>query len=321
LLRPFLVLDWFQPESHPIAPIVERNRNTMAQTLAILTFLIIGYIVGSVKIINQGFEAVVERLGRYQGKLTPGLNFIVPLLDQIVWVQTTREQLLDFPPQDAITSDNINLKIDAIVYWRILEIEQTYYTIEDVEEALKALVITSLRSLVGKMKLEETYSSRDDINKSLLQQLDEATATWGVKVTRVEVQNIILPQRVQESLERERAAESEKRAAVTTAEGKRQAAISEAEGTVQSARMIAEALGANVRPQDVLKYLIASQYVDANYRLGQSENSKILFMDPRAMSEGMAELIGRQLEDAPDVGQNSQNGHAKNAAPPEDRKP
>lgn len=292
----------------------------MPQTLAILTFLIIGYIVGSVKIINQGFEAVVERLGRYQGKLTPGLNFIVPLLDQIVWVQTTREQLLDFPPQDAITSDNINLKIDAIVYWRILEIEQTYYTIEDVEEALKALVITSLRSLVGKMKLEETYSSRDDINKSLLQQLDEATATWGVKVTRVEVQNIILPQRVQESLERERAAESEKRAAVTTAEGKRQAAISEAEGTVQSARMIAEALGENVRPQDVLKYLIASQYVDANYRLGQSENSKILFMDPRAMSEGMAELIGRQLDDQEQLFDPPprNNGKSRHSSPPED---
>ncbi|MGB3496286.1 MAG: SPFH domain-containing protein [Elainellaceae cyanobacterium] len=291
----------------------------MAQTLAILTFLIIGYIVGSVKIINQGFEAVVERLGRYQGKLTPGLNFIVPLLDQIVWVQTTREQLLDFPPQDAITSDNINLKIDAIVYWRILEIEQTYYTIEDVEEALKALVITSLRSLVGKMKLEETYSSRDEINKSLLQQLDEATATWGVKVTRVEVQNIILPQRVQESLERERAAESEKRAAVTSAEGKRQAAISEAEGTVQSARMIAEVLGKDVRPQDVLKYLIASQYVDANFRLGQSDNAKILFMDPRAMSEGMSELIGQQLEEHDEKTEHrSKNGKSTQSSSPED---
>lgn len=267
----------------------------MGQTLAILAFLIIGYIVGSVKIINQGYEAVVERLGRYQGKLTPGLNFIVPLLDQIVWVQTTREQLLDFPPQDAITLDNINLKIDAIVYWRILEIEQTYYTIEDVEEALKALVITNLRSHIGKMKLEDTYSSRDEINRNLLQQLDEATATWGVKVTRVEVQNIILPQRVQESLERERAAESEKRAAITTAEGKKQAAISEAQGTVQSARMIAEALGGNIGPQEVLQYLIASQYVDANFRLGQSENSKILFMDPRSMTEGMAELLGPEL--------------------------
>ncbi|MEM9447197.1 MAG: SPFH domain-containing protein [Cyanobacteria bacterium P01_E01_bin.6] len=268
----------------------------MTTTLAgIIAFLVIGYIVGSVKIINEGYQAIVERLGQFQRTLEPGIHFIIPIVDQIVWIQTTREQMLDFDPQDAITNDNINLKVDAIVYWRILEIRQSYYNIDNLEEGLTALVITSLRSLIGRMKLEETYSSRAEINRILLQQLDEATATWGVKVTRVEVQNIILPQRVQESLERERAAESEKRASITTAEGKRQAAIEEAQGTVQSARMIAEVLGNNVSAQEVLTYLIAKQYVDANLNLGQSENSKILFMDPKSLTEGMAELMGRQL--------------------------
>lgn len=259
---------------------------------AIIAFLVIGYIVGSVKMINEGYQAIVERLGQYVRTLDPGIHFIIPIVDQIVWVQTTREKMLDFPPQDAITNDNINLQIDAIVYWRILEIRQSYYNIDSLEEGLTALVITSLRSLIGQMKLEETYASRAEINRILLQQLDEATATWGVKVTRVEVQNIILPQRVQESLERERAAESEKRAAITTAEGKRQAAVEEAEGTVQSARMIAEVLGGDVTSQDVLRYLIARQYVDANFKLGQSENSKILFMDPKALTEGMVDLMG-----------------------------
>ncbi len=273
----------------------------MTSTIAaIIAFLVIGYIVGSVKIINEGYQAIVERLGQYLRTLEPGIHFIIPVIDQIVWVQTTREQMIDFPPQDAITNDNINLKIDAIVYWRILEIRQSYYNIDNLEEGLTALVITSLRSLIGQMKLEKTYSSRTEINQILLQQLDEATATWGVKVTRVEVQNIILPQRVQESLERERAAESEKRAAITTAEGKRQAAIEEAEGTVQSARMIAEQLGSNVSPQEVLQYLIAQKYVDANFKLGQSDNSKILFMDPRSLSEGMAELLGRDFSQEPD---------------------
>ena len=262
---------------------------------AIIAFLVIGYIVGSVKMINEGYQAIVERLGQYVRTLDPGIHFIIPIVDQIVWVQTTREKMLDFPPQDAITNDNINLQIDAIVYWRILEIRQSYYNIDNLEEGLTALVITSLRSLIGQMKLEETYASRAEINRILLQQLDEATATWGVKVTRVEVQNIILPQRVQESLERERAAESEKRAAITTAEGKRQAAVEEAEGTVQSARMIAEVLGGDVTPQDVLRYLIARQYVDANFKLGQSENSKILFMDPKALTEGMVDLMGAEL--------------------------
>ncbi len=283
----------------------------MGSTLAaIIAFLVIGYIVGSVKIINEGYQAIVERLGQYSRTLGSGIHFIIPIVDQIVWVQTTREQIIDFPPQDAITNDNINLKIDAIVYWRILEIRHSYYNIDNLEDGLTALVITSLRSLIGQMKLEDTYSSRTEINRILLQQLDEATATWGVKVIRVEVQNIILPQRVQESLEQERAAESEKRAFITTAEGKRQAAIEEARGTVESAQMIAGVLGDNMSSQDVLSYLIARQYVDANLRLGESDNSKILFMDPRSLTEGMTELLkgefhGQNNRSRPRNGQSS----------------
>lgn len=285
----------------------------MGSTLAaIIAFLVIGYIVSSVKIINEGYQAIIERLGQFLKTLEPGIHFIIPGVDRIVWVQTTREQMLDFPPQDAITKDNINLKIDAIVYWRILEIRQSYYNIDNLEEGLTALVITSLRSLIGKMKLEDTYSSRDEINRILLQQLDDATSTWGVKVTRVEVQNIILPQRVQESLERERAAESEKRAAITTAEGKKEAAITEAEGTVKSAQMIANVLGENVTPKDVLQYLIARQYVDSSFRLSQSENSKILFMDPKNLTEGMADLLGHNDNPKPGRGPSS---------PPRDNSP
>jgi len=268
------------------------------EALAILAFLIIGYTVGSIRVINEGYEAIVERVGRYHRKLTPGLNFIVPLLDQIVWVATTREQILDIDPQDAFSSDNVSFKIDAVIYWRILELQQTYYTIEDVQEALQNLVITSLRSLVGEMQLEKTYSSRHEINRSLLEQLDDATATWGVKVIRVEVQNIQLPETIQKSLEQERAAESEKRAAILVAEGKQQAAIAEAQATVESARLIAEAMKGKVNPQAVLNYLIAQRNVDANYRLGQSNNSKIIFMNPDNLSEAMAEIIsdGRDAE-------------------------
>ncbi|MGF1535862.1 MAG: SPFH domain-containing protein [Elainellaceae cyanobacterium] len=261
------------------------------EALAILAFLTIGYIVGSIRVINESYEAIVERVGRYHRKLTPGLNFIVPLMDKIVWVATTREQILDIAPQDAFTSDNVSFKIDAVVYWRILELQQTYYTIEDVEEALENLVITSLRSLVGEMQLEETYSSRQEINRILLEQLDDATATWGVKVIRVEVQNIQLPETIQKSLEQERAAESEKRAAILVADGKRQAAIAEAQATVESAKLIAEAMQGKVDPKSVLKYLIEQRRVDANFQLGQSSNSKIIFMDPKGFDEATAELI------------------------------
>ncbi|HHP7245455.1 MAG TPA: SPFH domain-containing protein [Elainellaceae cyanobacterium] len=271
----------------------------MGSSLAILAFLIIGYTVGSVRIINQGDEALVERLGRYHRKLEPGLNFIVPLLDRIVCVETTRERMLDFEPQEAITKDNVSLNVDAVVYWRILELQHTYYTIDDIEDALQALVITSLRSEIGRMKLEDTYSSRREINRILLQQLDEATATWGVKVTRVEVQNIILPRTLVASLERERAAESEKKAAIAEAEGKKQAAIEEASGTVEAIQQIKHALGDKADTRTILQYLLTKRYVEANYELGQSDNSKIVFMDPKAMTQAMAELIGPDLQTPP----------------------
>lgn len=267
----------------------------MITSILIVVLLIVGCIAGSVRIITQGYEAIVERLGRYHRKLTPGINFVVPILDQIVWMETTREKLLDFPAQQAITSDNVNLDVDAIVYWRVLELQQTYYTIEDVEDALKAIAMTTLRSQVGTMTLQNMYSSRQEINRTILQQLDEATATWGVKVTRVEVQNINLPQTLRDSLELERAAESKKRAAILEAEGRKQAAIEEAQGTIESARLIAEQLadlGQTVSAQDVLRYLVAQRYVDANFQLGKSENAKIVFMDPKALTESTTELIG-----------------------------
>ncbi|NET47673.1 MAG: SPFH/Band 7/PHB domain protein [Merismopedia sp. SIO2A8] len=266
----------------------------MAIPILIVVLLIVGCIAGSVRIITQGYEAIVERLGRYHRKLVPGINFVVPILDQIVWMETTREKLLDFPAQQAITSDNVNLDVDAIVYWRVLELQQMYYTIENVEDALEAIAMTTLRSQVGTMNLQDMYSSRQEINRTILQQLDEATATWGVKVTRVEVQNINLPQTLRDSLELERAAESKKRAAILEAEGRRQAAIAEAEGTVESAKLIAEQLasvGQEVNAQDVLQYLVAQRYVEANYQLGKSDNAKIVFMDPKALTESTTELI------------------------------
>lgn len=277
----------------------------MEPILAALILAVVGYMIGSVKIINQGNEALVERLGRYHRKLVPGLNFIVPLLDTVVWEDTTREQVLDIPPQEAITKDNISLRIDAVVYWRILELPQTYYAVEDIEKALTDLVTTTLRSDIGAIALDQTYASRGQLNQRLLYQLDEATAPWGVKVLRVEVQNITLPERVRESLEKERAAESNRRAAVLEAEGKKQAAIEEAEGTVESIRKIAEVLGITDNPQAVLQYLVAQKYVDANYRLGQSPNSKVVFMDPKALNEAMSDLISREAGD----GRDNQNGN------------
>ncbi|HIK57070.1 MAG TPA: paraslipin [Synechococcales cyanobacterium M55_K2018_004] len=274
----------------------------MEPIVAALALVLIGYTVGSVKIINQGTEALVERLGRYHRKLTPGLNFVVPFLDNIVLEESTKERVLDTKPQDAITKDNVSVVVDAVMYWRILQLERTYYAVEDVEEALENLVTTTLRSEIGRMELGQTFSSRNEINQALLHQLDDATATWGVKVTRVEVQNITPTKTVLDAMEQERAAQSRrkaleteaegrKRADILEAEGKKQAAIAEAEAVVESIRKLSDALGGGYSAREILRYLVAQRYVDANYRLGESQNSKIVFMDPKALTEALGELI------------------------------
>ncbi|MBD1910744.1 MULTISPECIES: stomatin-like protein [unclassified Leptolyngbya] len=276
----------------------------MDSIIAALALIAVGYIVGSVKTINQGNEALVERLGKYHKKLTPGLNFIVPFLDTIVLEESIRERVIDTEPQDAITRDNVSVTVDAVLYWRILQLERTYYAVEDVEVALRNLATTTLRSEIGRMELAQTFSSRNEINQSLLQQLDDATATWGVKVTRVEVQKIAPAKAVMDAMELERAAESKKKAAISEAEGKKRAAIEEAEGAVQSMNLLAEALRAHPNSREILRYLVAQRYVDANYRLGDSPNSKIVFMDPKALSEALGELISTE----PPEGNGSGNG-------------
>ncbi|HEY9907654.1 MAG TPA: stomatin-like protein [Thermosynechococcaceae cyanobacterium] len=243
---------------------------------------IVGYAIGSVKIINEGNMALVERLGQYQRTLKPGLHHVIPVIESVL-VETTREQVLDIEPKSTITRDNVSLTVDAVMYWKILDIRKAYYTVENLEEALRNLVITTLRSEIGRMELRETVSSRSKINQALLHQLDEATETWGVKVMRVEVEEITPSKTMLESLELERAAES-----------KRKAAISETEGTVESIQRISKALQTQPNAQTVMNYLLAQRYVDANYKLGESPNSKIIFMDPKALSETIGDMISSE---------------------------
>lgn len=271
----------------------------MPSVIGILSFIIIGYLISSVRIINQGEEALVERLGRYHRKLKPGLNFIVPTLDYIRLKDSVRERILDVAKQGAITKDNVSLEVDAVVYWRILELELTYYAIEDVEKAIQELVITTLRSEIGKMEFENTFSSRDELNRALLSQLDEATEPWGVKVTRVEVQEIVPPEEVRRSMQKQQAAELERRATVLKAQGDQEAAIKRAEATVRSIQMLSDALQQRDNAPSILQFLIAQDYVEANQKLGASENSKVVFMDPKNLTEGLARLIEPDLPNKP----------------------
>ncbi len=196
-----------------------------------IVLALIGYALGSAKLINQGNEALVERLGKFHRKLKPGLNFIVPLVDQIVMEDTTREQLLDIKPQNVITKDGVYLEVDAILYWRIRDIEKSFYGIDDLQGALTQLATTTLREIIAQNTLEDTTMSRSEMDRAILDQLNPITLDWGVEILRLDIQSINPPESVRKSMEEERAAEIKKRAVISAAEGERQAAIKKAEGT------------------------------------------------------------------------------------------
>lgn len=260
-----------------------------------IVFALIGYALGSAKLINQGNVALVERLGRYHRKLNPGLNFIVPLVDQIVMEDTTREQYIDIKPQNVITKDNIYLEVDAILYWRIKDIEKSFYAIDDLQGALVQLAHTTLREIIAQNTVEETNVSRREMDKAILDQLNETTAGWGVEIIRLDIQRITPPESVRKSMEEERAAEIKKRALISEAEGERQAAIKKAEGTMTSMQIIAEALRTNPESKEILRYLVAQDYINASYRLGESPNAKVVFVDPGKGGDLMKEVIAESV--------------------------
>jgi regulator of protease activity HflC (stomatin/prohibitin superfamily) len=262
--------------------------------------VMIGCAVRSVKIITQSNEALVERLGKYHRTLEPGLRFINPFIDTVVLEDTIAERVLEIQPQQAITKDKVAVTVDAIVYWRVMVMEKAYYNVEDIEDALENLVLTTIRSEIGSLELEETFASRKRINKALLKELDEETERWGVKVTRVEVQEIKPAAAVLEAIELERAAQSKKKAA-----------IYEAEGTVRAMQLLSEALESHPNSREVLHFIVAKKYVDASHKLGESNNAKIVFLGSEPLTQTVAELIG-------DSGNSSSNTGGQNRSFPAD---
>lgn len=272
---------------------------SLLSILAPMILVAVGYTIGSTKIITEGNQALVERLGKYHKRLGPGLNYIIPFIDRIAVEDTTREQVLDIEPQQAITKDNILVTVDGVVFWKIRNLKDAYYNVEDVELAIENLVKTTLRSMIGELDLDQTYASRTEISDRLLRQLADASQDWGVEVLRVELQELTPPTEVLESLAKARAAESQKQADIFRAEGAKQVAISEAEGTVKSLEILSKALRGHPNTREVLQFLIAQRYVEANEKLGESPNSKVVFIDPRALTEAMTDLMGNEVEVRP----------------------
>ncbi len=209
--------------------------------VAAVLFLFVAVVLAkTIRIVPQARAAIVERFGKYKTTLSPGLNIVVPFIDKVRYVIDMREQVVSFPPQPVITEDNLVVSIDTVIYFQVTDSVAATYEIANYIQAVEQLTMTTLRNIVGGMDLEETLTSRDEINTRLRGVLDEATGKWGIRVNRVELKGIDPPPSIKDSMEKQMRADRDKRALILTAEGERQSAILTAEGQKQSAILTAE---------------------------------------------------------------------------------
>ena len=208
--------------------------------LIVIAIFVLFLAARTVRIIPQARAGVVERLGRYQRTLTPGLAIVVPFVDRVRPLIDLREQVVTFKPAGVITGDNVGIQIDSVLYFTITDAKSVSYEVANPLQAIEQLTVTTLRNVIGGLTLEETLTSRDAINAALRTVLDEATGQWGIRVNRVEVKAIDPPATIQEAMEKQMRAERDRRAAILTAEGRKQSEILNAEGERQAAVLRAE---------------------------------------------------------------------------------
>ncbi len=265
-----------------------------------------------VKIVPQGFKWIVQRLGKYHQTLEPGLNFIIPYVDNVAYKVTTKDIVLDIPSQEVITRDNVVIIANAVAYINIVHPERAVYGIEDYEQGIRNLVQTSLRSIIGDMDFDSALSSRDQIKAALKMSISDDIADWGITLKTVEIQDISPSSTMQMAMEEQAAAERQRRATVTKADGQRQAAIAEADGRLeasrrdaeaqvvlargseQSIRLISEAVGEREIP---LLYLLGEQYIKAMTDMSKSPNAKTVVLPADILNtvRGMMGEVGDKI--------------------------
>ena len=280
-------------------------------TVLVAVGIAVVFVAMGVKAVPQGAEYTVERFGRYMRTLTPGLHLITPFVERIGAKLNVMEQVLDVESQEVITKDNAMVRVDGVVFFQILDAVKAAYEITNLQRAISNLTMTNLRTVMGSMDLDELLSQRDRINAQLLHVVDEATTPWGIKVTRIEIKDIVPPGDLVDSMARQMKAERDKRATILEAEGERQGQILKSEGEKQAAilqaegrkeaafrdaearereaeaearatAMLSQALARGDR--QAINYFVAQKYVEAFGKFATSPNQKVVFLPLEATS-------------------------------------
>jgi len=287
--------------------------------LAVLVLFVLVMLAKTIRVIPQAKAGVVERLGRYSRTLTPGLSIVIPFIDRVRPLIDLREQVMSFDPQPVITQDNLVINVDSVIYFQITDPKAATYEIANAVDAIDMLTVTTLRNLIGGMTLEQSLTSRDQINDQLRGILDDATGKWGIRIHRVELKAVDPPASVKDTMEKQMRADREKRAAILQAEGVKQAQILQAQGEKESAILKAEgqkqaailaAEGQSKAIETVFKaihdgnpdpQLLAYQYLQVLPQIAQGDANKV-WVIPSELTRALGGISERVL---PRPGENS----------------
>ena len=286
--------------------------------------VVIAWLGGSsVKITSGGQSRLVERLGKYDRQLTPGMSFVMPVVERVVSLESLKERVLDIPPQQCFTRDNVSIEVDAVVYWQLLEHPRAHYAVDNLQAAMVNLVLTQIRAEMGKLDLDQTFTTRQEVNEVLLRDLDQATDPWGVKVTRVEMRDINPSPGVKQAMEAQMTAEREKRAAILRSEGEKESQLNEARGRAEAlvldaraqkeallldaeaqvkqqellakakaeaALELARALEANPKAAEAMRLMLAKDWMAMGEQLAEAPAGSVLMVDPQSPASLLAAL-------------------------------
>ena len=293
--------------------------------VAVAVLAVLG--ISSVKVTSSSRSMLVERLGKYDRQLRPGLSLVLPGIERVVSHESLKERVLDIPPQQCITRDNVAIEVDAVVYWQLLEHPRAYYGVDNLQPAMVNLVLTQIRAEMGKLDLDQTFTTRQEVNEVLLKELDQATDPWGVKVTRVEMRDIQPSQGVQQAMEQQMTAEREKRAAILRSEGEKEAQLNAARGRAEALvldarakqeavlldadaqakqqKLLAQARGeaaaelarvieAHPAAGESLRLLLAGDWMSMGEQMASARAGSVLMVDPQSPASLLAALKGLQ---------------------------